>query len=486
MRLFLAALTIGAAGIGYVYSQQPAVPAAEHTAASRRPLYDWHSADETLKVATVDVSTTEEPPLVVRDTINTTRSEITSVLDEFVRTSGESKPAPLPSDIMSQVTPAANLMENDELVPFASSDTPAPTTPQQSDISTAATEPADATTTENRAANEPSGLTMGGSLGNVEGASPPVSMPAQAASKPAVAKPSISEATLVTKKQAGASKAGSQEGNQPIIARSKTELLPGNIPQKPIVDPEWTRIGSTNDGLPIHARHYGRQGTKTLVIAGLDGRDLVGTRWNDMLSETLMVQTDLLQVNDIFVVRSGNPDGLTRKQATNARGVLINRNFPVMGSQTSRDRFDGPTAISETETKAIVDSINTYQPRRVIHLTSTTGPSLVVYNRAGREIAEMLASQFRLNMESMENIRWTGSLEEYADGSLNAAVISLRLSRDNNWEQAWQRHLPVLLTAIHGGNPEQLVTVSDGPASKDDPLWFKKRRGYEELPPPPR
>lgn len=490
MRLFLAALTVGAAGIGYVYLHQPSLPAAETPSAGDRPLFDWQSADDTLKAVTSDViASTGEPPLIVRDTINSTRTEITSVLDEFVRVNGESPATNPAGDIVTQAGVPGTEVRDDELVPFASSDSPA--APDSIDIAPEEATTAATLTPTPTDSTEPS-----------EALTPELA--AKEVRNNTVSKPAINEASQI--KQAPASKI--EPTNTPRVPEvaakqpSKTELLPGGkMPEKPVVtmDPSWKVIGKSTNGVPIHSRRFGRQGTRTLVIAGIDGQDLTATRWNDELAETLSRRTEMLQANEILLLRAGNPDGLIKRTAANANGVLINRNFPSRRYQFLQDKTAGPGPASEAETKVILEALYTFRPRRVIHIMSTKDRSTACYNRASKDLVVELQKEFAVTEQPLDVELLAGSVEDFADGTMDAGVISLNLNTSSNWQQAWKKHLPLVLTAINGQNPDKVLAVSEETAkapsdqvgspvrtSEPETPPIKRRRGYEELPPPQR
>ncbi len=538
MRLFLAALTVGAAGIGYVTLHQAAQPAADSRSAASRPLFDWQSADDTLTAAAPGDITTpaDDPPLVVRDTINNARTEVTSVLDEFVRVNGNSNPVPLPTDIVTQADHPGNAGIDEPTVPFATSDPSgldaikaAPAEPRpdntSSDISGLDVGPADASAAVNQTqpnlpaqrdlqtGSYPTQLKETDLLKDTDAG--PVVDAAVNEAKLAVGKPTINEATLITKIANPKSEPTPPTPSTPatpsapptrppeVAAKpSKTELLPGGkMPEKQAVfDPEWKVIAKTTNDLPMHTRRFGRQGTRTLIIAGLDGQDRIATRWNDELADALVRHSDLLKTNEVLLVRAGNPDGLVKKMPGNAHGVQINRNFPSRRYQFLPDKSAGPGPASEAETHAILDVLYSFRPRRVVHLTSTIGRSTVIYNRAGQETAAALQKQFQLNGQPLDVELVPGSLEDFADGTLDAAVISLKLNSGTDWKQAWQKHLPAVLTAINGQLPLETVSQDELVKSSPDlagtripnmddeePAPLKKRRqGYEELPPPPR
>lgn len=489
MRLYLSFVVFAIAGVAYFWNSQPVSPAAESTANADH-LFDWQSAGDPLN--SIDA------PLVVRDTINSTRSDISSVLDEFVRDNAPSERIPEPMDDIVAQTASEESSDGpsslSELVPFATSDDatePASAEPVDTETAVSAEAPA-----QPRPIEQPPVETT------------EIETPVKEAhpSQPVAGKPAINEATLVTKRpETGGATAPARESataSKPSTESSqpKSELLSGGKAPEPnpqIADTGWKVVAKSTSGLPMHTRRFGHQGTRTMVIAGLDGRDQVATPWVDELAEVLAPKRDLLQSHQILIFRAGNPDGLTQRSAGNPRGVLINRNFPGRRFRRLPDRTSGPAPSSELETQAVVAALTEFKPQRLIHLSSTTGPSTILYNSAAKELALDLERQFQWKSIALNADQMSGSLEEYADGTLDVAVLSIRLNSGTDWQKAWQKQWPGVVVAIRGANP--LVSVSNErtglpPESvgspvrlEDDPVAVKKsRRGYEELPPPPR
>jgi len=277
-----------------------------------------------------------------------------------------------------------------------------------------------------------------------------------------------------------------------VATRPKTELLPGNRPIAAEFDRDWRPIGKSTRNVPMHVRRFGRQGHRTLIIAGIDGQDVIGVAWNDLLAEALSQQPELLQSSEILILRAGNPDGLMKRSTFNSRGVLINRNFPSRRYQFLPDQTAGPGPASEAETQVILETLYEFRPRRVIHLTSTSGRSMVISNKAARDLAVSLEERFRLERRLMDPELVPGSLEDFSEGTIDAAVLTLKLSTEGGWKPSWQKHLPVVLAAL--GGPVSLETVSNDVISPEqgariqveEPEPPRKRRlGYEELPKPP-
>ena len=150
----------------------------------------------------------------------------------------------------------------------------------------------------------------------------------------------------------------------------------------------------------------------------------------------------------------------------------------------------------------MLDNLYTFHPRRVIHLTATTARTKAAYNRSAREIAGELQRAYSFDVHPLDIEQFPGSLEDFADGTLEAGVLSIQLNVGNDWQQIWSKHQPAILSAVTGKvldkqdskqQPQDELTRaapaanrSSIPVSNSEPLGKKSGRGYEELPAPPK
>lgn len=327
------------------------------------------------------------------------------------------------------------------------------------------------------------------------------------AKEPAATVPQVaqSEPAAVEAEAPSTSSAGianvSRQDSKPVVkqttAPSPTSTVnPSTATEKPVVANEWKVVGKTTEGRKMHSAHLGVSGSRTLVIAGLNGEDRVAVRWLEQLADVVASRPEFTSQMEFVFFRAGNPDGLVRKTKNNARGVPLNRNFPSRGYRQAVGVPSFAVPASEVETRVILDTLYSFRPRRVIHLTSTTGPSQTLYNRMGKSLALELERSSNFKPVQLDPEQSPGSLEDFADGTLEALVLSIKLNAGSDWQQTWNKVQPQILSAVVGrsitsGDVEPKTEKDlDGtpvPYSNIEPISRNPRhRGYEELPAPPQ
>jgi hypothetical protein len=263
------------------------------------------------------------------------------------------------------------------------------------------------------------------------------------------------------------------------------------------------------EGRPISVRRIGQGRFRTVVITGIDGRDRTAVQWSDDLADALEHRADLLQDHEFVLIRAANPDGLAARIRENARGVVLNRNFPTprYRRDTSRMMGDGPA--SEPETRALLQVLYEVRPDRIVHLFSTTGPAAVYVNASADEVAERIRSQHGLDPEPLDFDKVPGSVEEFADATWRAGVVRFHLQSLPDGDVS-RKLIPLLVTAVSSKAAPTKETTTASPVAKPsrEPARWQIgplsspvpppvhqtnrrtrpviRRGYEELPPPPQ
>lgn len=277
--------------------------------------------------------------------------------------------------------------------------------------------------------------------------------------------------------------------------RGVTKIASGDPAQQLIA--EWKVVGKTTEGRPMHTMHLGKGGTRTMVIAGLDGQDRVAVRWLEQLADGMAKRPDLLDNHEILLFRAGNPDGLVHKQKGNSRGVSLNRNFPSRTARSSFSLSSTPTPASEVETRVMIETANSFRPERIVHLVSMTSRSQIVNNKRAGSLAADLERSLSIRAYPFDPAQAPGSIEDFADGSLQSGIVLLGINVGADWRQTWDAAQTKVFAAIVG-RPLDLSDVKRVdeqdpdktqlplPLPNVDPISRKgARRGYEELPAPP-
>lgn len=272
----------------------------------------------------------------------------------------------------------------------------------------------------------------------------------------------------------------------------------------------WTATDKSTGGRPLHTRSMGTGPFSVVVIAGMDGADRASVRFVDELASDLAKQSQWLRDHKIVLIRAANPDGLTALKPTNSRGVLIDRNFPSRLFQVRPEAKTGEHPASELETRVMLKWLHSTAPNRVVLLRSTSGSSSLKFNREVVDPALELEERFQIPARRMEIELEPGSLEDYVTGTLQCEMLTLSLTLGDDWKTAGARHLPLLQAAVTHVAPrstpaptssDELVSsftvVPDVretgfrdpvPPKGDEPVRRRpeRRRGYEELAPPPQ
>lgn len=315
-----------------------------------------------------------------------------------------------------------------------------------------------------------------------------------------------------------------QKQSTPATRESETVTRPVSDEEKLLG--RWEIAYQSTDGLPIYIRTMGRGKFSTLVVAGLEGTDRISVRWADKLVTSISKSPNILNSSTITIVRAANPDGLQANRRTNSRDVDLNRNFPTANFSRGQTKRSGEAPASEIETRAILQTIATHQPNRVVILRSTpTRNGEVIHSMNAKNIANQLMTTSRWTPQLLLAPDWPGSLEVLADETVAAQVLSLSLPYGQDPMVEFDRHVNGLMIAISDQAGESLSPMArkqnyqqlenlmaqsarsrvapadpvEAPnldkyklkqggiptSSPQGPAPVGKPRGYQELPPPP-
>ena len=120
-------------------------------------------------------------------------------------------------------------------------------------------------------------------------------------------------------------------------------------------------VGRSVEGRPISAVRVGdpNAGRTALVVGQIHGDEPAGRR----VAAVLRARKSIAGI-DLFVIDTVNPDGARRGRRQNARGVDLNRNWPVRWKRTASGGryYGGPKPLSEPESRAVAAFARRIEP----------------------------------------------------------------------------------------------------------------------------
>lgn len=182
-------------------------------------------------------------------------------------------------------------------------------------------------------------------------------------------------------------------------------------------------IGRSFDGRVISAERVGAAEASTVVviIGQMHGDERAGRRVVDALRRAAL-DADIT----MWLVPSMNPDGHHGARRSNARGVDLNRNFPM---NWRRSATSGARAASEPETQAVMRWLTEVRPDAVFALHQPFGVVDLTHARsrpAGRALARWMGLPAR-PVGCSGPCR--GTLTEWVDRELDAIALTVELPR---------------------------------------------------------
>jgi protein MpaA len=237
-----------------------------------------------------------------------------------------------------------------------------------------------------------------------------------------------------------------QAATEPSASGSDEEPVTPSVPL-PVPSPVLVEgsAGTSVLGRDIPLARWG-SGPTVLIIASIHGTESAGTHLVQRL-KTLLTEKSADFPNDRQVVLMPlvNPDGVNAKRRGNANGVDLNRNFPAENRQNSK-RY-GLTALSEPEALAIYQTIEKFQPIRIVTLHEPL--RCVDYDGPGLELATAIAEVCPLSVKKLGTR--PGSMGAFTGEARQIPTITLELPRDAKTQTAdelWELYGAAMLVAV--------------------------------------
>ncbi len=223
-------------------------------------------------------------------------------------------------------------------------------------------------------------------------------------------------------------------------------LAPGSRRLKPLAVSSslWKPLGESRGKRPIQGIKIGSGDFRVLIVGSLAGNDAPALSLVDQLASKVVQNATIIGGFRSIIVRSGNPDGVALKRATNAANVKITTAFLPEGS----------SATPEPEVQILTRLLRTYKPHRVLHVTTGSIKSaLVLHNDYGRDAGLELAGWLSVQTKSTKRFAPIGSMEQFIGES--AEVVTLVLPKGNamSAEKIWNQYGDSVLASLAPNAP---------------------------------
>jgi len=231
-------------------------------------------------------------------------------------------------------------------------------------------------------------------------------------------------------------------------------------PQAPVKDvsaskesgPRVVTLGESVQGRRIAMTIFGSGPRPVLVMGGIHGSEPTSVDVARGVLEALQQDPSRAGKNSVAVIAVANPDGYLVKSRFNARGVDLNRNFPANNwrkAPTSAKRSYGGQPLSEPESQAIMNALDTLHPRLIISVHSIDdGKHCNNYDGPAESIATLMSTYNRYPVTATMGYPTPGSLGSFAGIDRQIPIITLELPRSLPGDKAWEQNEAAVFAAI--------------------------------------
>lgn len=203
--------------------------------------------------------------------------------------------------------------------------------------------------------------------------------------------------------------------------------------------PSWkkTSLGSAIDLYSSAPLEDLRKAQPIVILGGIHGDEPEGVRLaQDILAwfkaSSRQDGSEGPHLAPWILIPCLNIDGFRRRTRVNSRGVDLNRNYPSRDWSPAFEKeryFPGPHPGSEPEIQGVVELIQNYRPRLLIHCHSWE-PCIVATGEPARRDAERLGQSSGYEVKEEIGYPTPGSLSRYGWYDHRIPVICIE-ERDN-------------------------------------------------------
>jgi hypothetical protein len=212
-----------------------------------------------------------------------------------------------------------------------------------------------------------------------------------------------------------------------------------------------------------------------LVVSDLAGSSRAPVALADQLAAHLARYPKCVSGASVTIVRDANPDGRARSTASNARGVVLDQNFPTSTWRkvcTGSAWSSGRVPESEPETQVLVQLLSDLKPCRLIVLSRADRPAVHFYGPA-EDLAYRVAAKCSAAVRAVDPARAAGSFAGYAGGDQAIPTLVIKTARSSGEAADWNHFRGAILSALVDGLNASGPRAGAGPGGNAG--WTGKR-----------
>lgn len=215
-------------------------------------------------------------------------------------------------------------------------------------------------------------------------------------------------------------------------------------------------IGSSVQDRPIDAVTFepaAFTGQTVLIFAGIHGDERATTPLARELVAFLESSREIPAGTRLVIVPCANPDGYAKSTRQNANFVDLNRNFPALNwKESPRGRYwNGPSPLSEPESRALFNLVNEIRPSRICTIHSIRrGQHGNNFDGPAESLATLMSKQNGYNVLPTIGYPTPGSFGSWAGIDQRIPTITLEIPNGIDGKQAWIENKSALLAFIRG------------------------------------
>ena len=211
-------------------------------------------------------------------------------------------------------------------------------------------------------------------------------------------------------------------------------------------------LGQSVQGKPLVMHVLGSGGNPIFIFGGIHGHEPTAAQLGEQMLDFLLDHPRAWAGSSVAILPVANPDGLAKGTRQNFNGVDCNRNFAARNWKKGRPGhryYGGPRPLSEPETRAIAEAVQTLRPKAIIAIHSMPGGKFCNnYDGPARGLAEIMARKNHYPVKASIGYPTPGSFGSWAGIDLQIPTITLELPREQPVSQVWPGNRDAILAVI--------------------------------------